>query len=377
MALDFTLLSIAQVQGLKLSELLNGDYAGETATDVRPLEVLKKHGLLKSEGEHLILTLTNALQLDVLKKYGTLAAPTDLAKLLGAAIDESGWMVKYRSPENELVGNYWTLSAMEETNVYLSDVTNFGTSYCDPRVRTNSVRPILSANQTCNLRPLVMKTIAGITTCEYGEYPQYLAPEPVSQELEQSYQKGLLATTGKNYTFDQHVHNYKNKSNQTDLKIDFQPDPHAEYTYKDKQYIRVRGISRGSMEWTRHDCTLSSGKHIENQAYWIEVKPIEWLVDPSGVWVSKKSLLSGIQFDTERTYDGHFDHTFLKRYLDAYFAKEIEPFPPHSRIKQADADILKVKAQKIAEQKAQIRARRDKVVHTIKTQVVVAPSSSR
>ena len=59
--------------------------------------------------------------------------------------------------------------------------------------------------------------------------------------------------------------------------------------------------------------------------YWIEVQPIEWLVDPTGTWISKKALIGGIQFDTEKYYKGDFSKTFIKHYLDTYFAKEIEP----------------------------------------------------
>ena len=41
-----------------------------------------------------------------------------------------------------------------------------------------------------------------VQICEYGVYPQTVAPKSVSQELEAQYQKNALKTTGKTYTFD-------------------------------------------------------------------------------------------------------------------------------------------------------------------------------
>ena len=73
--------------------------------------------------------------------------------------------------------------------------------------------------------------------------------------------------------------------------------------------------------------SLSTGEKVETEKpYWLQVQPIEWLKDPSGIWISKKALFSGIQFDTKSYYDGDFKNTFMKKYLDTYFAKEIEPF---------------------------------------------------
>ena len=37
-----------------------------------------------------------------------------------------------------------------------------------------------------------------VQICEYGAYPQTVAPKSVSQELEARYQKNALKTTGKN-----------------------------------------------------------------------------------------------------------------------------------------------------------------------------------
>jgi len=99
----------------------------------------------------------------------------------------------------------------------------------------------------------------------------------------------------------------------------FKPRQYKEYEYRGKKYIRcdkpcfpdeLSKLSNG--EAPRADTT-----------YWVEVRPIEWLVDPTGTWISKKALLAGIPFDTQYHYLGDFSKTFMKRYLDTYFVNEM------------------------------------------------------
>ena len=47
-------------------------------------------------------------------------------------------------------------------------------------------------------------------------------------------------------------------------------------------------------------------------------------MDKSGVWVAKKALFAGIQFDRKNSYDGNFSRTDMCRYLDNYFSKEMQ-----------------------------------------------------
>ena len=87
-----------------------------------------------------------------------------------------------------------------------------------------------------------------------------------------------------------------------------------------KRYIRVPGRPADN------DSKLSTREQVEKwKPYWVEVQPIEWLMDPSGTMVAKKCLFAGIQFDTKSSYDGDFSKTSMKHYLDTYFAKEMKP----------------------------------------------------
>jgi hypothetical protein len=39
--------------------------------------------------------------------------------------------------------------------------------------------------------------------------------------------------------------------------------------------------------------------------------------------VARQALFSGVQFDSKKEYDGDFDKTDMKQYLDRHFAKEM------------------------------------------------------
>ena len=150
-----------------------------------------------------------------------------------------------------------------------------------------------------------------VQICEYGAYPQTVAPKSVSQELEAQYQKNTLKTTGKTYTFD---------SAELDAySTGFTPRNCAEYSFAGKKYVRIEGKPYDS------DSILSDGTSVQKgQAYWFEVQPIEWLMDPKGTWVARQALFAGIQFDTDSSYDGNFANTAMYNYLQTHFAKEME-----------------------------------------------------
>ena len=185
-----------------------------------------------------------------------------------------------------------------------------------PNKREIAGRLAMLASVTSKLRPDNARTPTlpkGMTAqiCEHGAYPQTVAPKDVSQELEVQYQKTALKTTGKTYTFD---------SAELDAySTGFTPRNCAEYSFAGKKYVRIEGKPYDS------DSILSDGTSVQKgQAYWFEVQPIEWLMDPKGTWVARQALFAGIQFDTDSSYDGNFANTAMYNYLQTHFAKEME-----------------------------------------------------
>lgn len=263
--------------------------------------------------------------LEIMERYGTEVAPTDLAVILG------GYMTgdDDRTSENDLTCASWSASSDGNGHVRCVDYEG-DKNWRDAPSRDISERPALSPSEACKIRPSSAGTIAGIRIAEYGQYPQTVADERTSARLERLHDSRSLRPTGKNYTFDSVVLTHYDRS--------FKATPYPEYEMDGKRYICVPGrpASRNSK--------LSTGEQVAiGVLYWVEIQPIEWLMDPSGWMIAKKCLFAGIQFDTKEEYDGDFSKTSIKHYLDTYFAKEMMPIEhvaTHSKIKIGKA-ILK------------------------------------
>ena len=245
--------------------------------------------------------------LEVIQAYGTAVGISDVAIALGTGCGGTKDIAGVTS------GCVWLASSSFKhvCTVYK------GSKYSHiPNKREIAGRPAMLASVTSKIRPDNVRTLTlpnGMTVqiCEYGAYPQTVAPKDVSQELEVQYQKNALKTTGKTYTFD---------SAELDAySTGFTPRNCAEYSFAGKKYVRIEGKPYDS------DSILSDGTSVQKgQAYWFEVQPIEWLMDPKGTWVARQALFAGIQFDTDSSYDGNFANTAMYNYLQQYFAKEMQ-----------------------------------------------------
>ena len=248
--------------------------------------------------------------LEVIKAYGTAVGISDVAIALGTMMGSGT-----KNSAGVASGVVWSASSFNygfvRTVDFLSDLSSI-----NPTSDQAAGCPALPFSATSLIRPDNAKTMRlannkTVQICEYGAYPQTVAPKSVSQELEAQYQKNALKTTGKTYTFD---------SAELDAySTGFTPRNCAEYMFNGKRYVRIKGkpYDRNSV--------MSDGTSVQNgQAYWFEVQPIEWLMDPKGTWVARQALFAGIQFDTNSDYDGNFANTAMYNYLQTHFAKEME-----------------------------------------------------
>ena len=249
--------------------------------------------------------------LEVIQAYGTKVGISDVAIALGTMMGSGT-----QNSAGVASGLAWSASS----NIYghVRSVDSYGDKDYSfhPDNRKAAGCPALPFSTTSKIRPDNVRAMRlannkTVQICEYGFYPQTVVPKSVSQELEALYQKHTLKTTGKTYTFD---------SAELDAySTGFTPRNCAEYSFAGKKYVRIEGKPYDS------DSILSDGTSVQKgQAYWFEVQPIEWLVDPKGMWVSRQALFAGIQFDTKEKYDGNFANTAMYNYLQQYFAKEME-----------------------------------------------------
>ena len=247
---------------------------------------------------------------EVMQAYGTKVGVSDVAIALGTCMGSGT-----KNSAGVASGYAWSASSYKNVNVRTVDLD--GAKNCfNPNRRIAAGCPALPFSATSKICPNNMKTMRlangkTVQICEYGAYPQTVAPKSISQELEAQYQKNALKTTGKNYTFD---------SVELDAySTGFTPRNCAEYMFNGKRYVRIKGkpYDRNSV--------MSDGTSVQKgQAYWFEVQPIEWLMDPKGMWVSRQALFAGIQFDTKNEYNGNFANTTMYNYLQKHFAKEME-----------------------------------------------------
>ncbi len=250
-------------------------------------------------------------QLDIFKKYGTACAITDFALLLGGRSN-----LHYPTKEGDSSSWWWTRTRYISFNKY-ADVVTVGiggkksSNYASDT--EGGARPALPYSSISSMTSNKLGKIFGITEVEYGEYPQTIVDESFSRELEDNFkQRTGIRETGKTYTTS-----FENSDN------GFKLITHAEFEYKGRKYIRFVGDKKGEYRHLSDGRTTASG-----EIYWVAVEPIKWLVDErADIALSKKILFSGFQLKKGEDYDGDFDKTDIKQFIDNYFSNDIMTTP--------------------------------------------------
>lgn len=258
-------------------------------------------------------------QLDIIKKYGTKCAVTDFSILLGNEISDYTYTNVGEETEDkkERTGWWWTKTSYPGYSAGVRVVTHNGDgSSDDVDTRLSGARPALPYSSIKLIASNEVRGKFDIKEVEYGECPQTIVDKTLSKKLEKCYNEDVpfeidLVRTGNVYTTDSVKYD--------EYDTNFEPVEYEEFAYKGEKYIRVVAGYNGNGE------TLSDGrKIIAGQAYWVRVEPIKWLVDEkANVALSKKILFSGVQFLNDKEYDGDFDKTDIKKFMDGYFSKEI------------------------------------------------------
>lgn len=264
-------------------------------------------------------------KLDIFEKYGTKCAITDFAILLGGYV-ATGFYTNEGSSRKDRTGWWWTQTP-EDNNarVVFYDCSRF---WINITKRIGGARPALPYSAISSISSNVVRGKSGVKETIYGEYPQTIVDENFSNELEKSYNNGGLKVTGRVYTTD--------SASLSDYNKDFQPRTFTEYEYKGQKYIRFIGDSNGDGEVLPDGRTIQSGN-----VYWVKVEPITWLVDQNNsIALSKKILFSGVQFNKEQNYTGDFLRTNIKKFMDNFFAKEIETNNVYTNDLQEDTESL-------------------------------------
>ena len=160
---------------------------------------------------------------------------------------------------------------------------------------------------------------------EWCYWPNSIPNLKMQEELDKAYQEHKIDTVKGVYTF--------NDGDGLEIK------PHKVYEWKDKKYIIARATIYGE-----DDKKYNIGADIQIQSgdtTWIEVNPVEWLVDyETKTLISKAILMAGIPLTKSKFYNGKFEKTLLYTYLNDYMLPEL--FQYVTWIKKKDTEVTEV-----------------------------------
>ena len=238
-----------------------------------------------------LLTKEQVENSDLLHNFNLSAPTTDLYIL------QKGYVDQYKR------GEYWTQTKRPEHvdgvfRVIHNDTLN---GHYSANNRLPGIRPIMPLSEILKENPKVNVEYGGIETLEYGEYPQNIVDESLEEELETLYQQKKLNKTNKKYT-----HMLKNKN-----------EKYQEYEYKENKYIRIEKANVYDRIYKNYNKEL-----INRKTYWLEVKPLEWVIDRDQEIAISKYIISSMLFS--RDNDNNYENSDIKKYLENNFLKEIQ-----------------------------------------------------
>ena len=119
---------------------------------------------------------------------------------------------------------------------------------------------------------------------ELGLYPQWLASREETYELNDKYSSKSLETTGLTYVLYDYYYE--------DSKSYWRFHRYPVYTIEDNLYIRYI-IQKKLID--SHQVIIRNRHFLENDAVWVKVTPVEWLVNhDNSLLVSRYCLLNGV-----------------------------------------------------------------------------------
>lgn len=129
----------------------------------------------------------------------------------------------------------------------------------------------------------------------YGNYPQFIVNSRLQKKLEDEFKKNKLIITGKEYTYNKSLNDYK-------------IDNLTEYEDRGRKYVRVL---------VNNDVILSDNKvHNKGEYVWIEVSPVKWvpyIANDKRMFISEYDLIGSIKYDEINNYLGSLENDMFNK----------------------------------------------------------------
>ena len=243
--------------------------------------------------------------LNTIRSYGKGAGVSNLATLLG------GESIPVPKTIEGQYNSFYLTQTAEEGRVKASNK-----DLISPNERMIVIRPVVVPAEMPfmdspeTMYPIRLSNGEQIGVCQYGEYPQTYVGDILSAQLEKLWQQGELFKTGHTFTFG--------KNNEKSVSQTFETEAYPEYRLDNQRYVRLLPHFRkmGYRSFNGEDISLS-------KPYWVQVEPIEWLMDETGILIAKQGLIAGVPMLQEKApYTGDFSKTTLCRFLRKHFAPD-------------------------------------------------------
>lgn len=268
-------------------------------------------------------------KLNIFKVIDPKAAVSDTAILRGAYV--SNYHVDNDSSLRGRTGDYWLQNVGEIDGFVtcgasiIDNYGNIGDTNCDDRSKV--VRAALPYSQIKNLPHSIKTRPDGLIEVMYGYLPGTALSKSDQKTLEFFNNYNAIKYIGFGCTFDSNKSIYKNRS--------FHQEKQEYYEYNGEIYAKIRANLASMYE----NVILSNESAYKNEDYvWVKVEPIVWLKHPlDDIMISEKGIISGVRFykhhknDYTGPYNGDFNKTELKWFLDNYLSKDILSLYQHEQ----------------------------------------------
>lgn len=271
-------------------------------------------------------------QLELIRKFGVASGYSDFARVLCLNTNEK----RRGNDDYKPTGSYWTSSIIQSHDSARMDVVAVDSgdwrSPCAMNYGRIGARPLLlpSFTSLIDRSKLPCKKNCGVDVVEYGEFPKSIASPELQQTLEKEFESQDLQKTRKTWYIFRSAH-FENVAFPT-KRI------HYEYEYDGKRYIRL------VINWDKEvPFNFYQMSGVTHDPCWIEVQPIEWLVEPeemqgsegksiknpnAGIWLAEQIIFSGVPFNSiglsrDLSYDGLFYNTAISQITNTYMMQSI------------------------------------------------------
>lgn len=216
---------------------------------------------------------------------------------------------------------------------YIQETSSYGAL---PNDKTVGIKPAIKYSdikRLCEIKdtyiyPIFYKRDEEYLFVEFGEYPQNIVDNNLSNLLTQLYQENKLIQTGNVFSRDIGNPNDGMKCLKEEV-----------YEFNGEKYVRALNLNPEGI--------LSNGHKAGNKEYyWVKVEPVIWFVDKKeNLAITDKIIIGGVAYNSYETC--LYEETYACKFIDEYFSKELTQNIKTKELINNSKPVQKVKVKRI------------------------------